>query len=137
RQVDARGSPDGRAEAEPLHVGDMQWPRAPLLGPAGGTGDDDVAERVRARIAEIGRIRCAAAADRIQHQQHRARHQAMRSLISGAGAGAVSAIRQAARSWAAARSKPAPSAAWIRASGAPGSTEVPIPARPSKPTAWS
>ena len=49
------------------------------LGAARGAGRRDVAEGVGALVAEGGGVGGAAAADRVHHQEDRARHQAIRA----------------------------------------------------------
>ncbi len=83
RQVDIRGGADRAAQPEPRQVRHPQRPAPAVLGAAGRAGLHDMPERVGARVAEGGGVRRAAAADRIHHQQERARHQAIRSMTSG------------------------------------------------------
>ena len=70
----------------------MERAGAALLGPALGAGLHDMAERIGAGIAEFRGIRRAAAAGRIHHHEERARHQAIRSWISGPVSGASGPI---------------------------------------------
>ena len=81
-EVDVAGEADGGAEAEAGEVRDRE---------AGGLRD--VAEGVGALVAEGGGVRGAAAADGVEDEEEGARHQAMRPRMSGASAGAVSAMR--------------------------------------------
>ena len=72
-------------------VGTLSGPER-RLGAALGAGQRDMAERVGALVAEGRGVGRPAAADRIHHHEEGARHQTTRSWISGASAGAVSAM---------------------------------------------
>jgi hypothetical protein len=74
RRPEARGKLDRPAQPQPVEDRHSQRPRAPDIRTPRGAGLGDVTQRVGALVAEIGRIRRAAAADRIEHDQEGAVH---------------------------------------------------------------
>ena len=74
RRAQARGKLNRRAQAQRIKVGQVQRPRAALIRPPFGAGQRDMAQRIGPGVAKIGRIGCAAAADRIHHDQKGPRH---------------------------------------------------------------
>ena len=76
RRIGIAGEYRGMAKSERHHVRHVQraTPQAITIAVSGRAGGGDMAERIRALVAEIGRIGCTADAEGVQNEDERARH---------------------------------------------------------------
>ena len=78
RRIGIAGECRGMAKSERHHVRHVERaaPQAVAIAVSGRAGGGDMAERIRALVAEIGRIGCTADAEGVQNEDERARHSA-------------------------------------------------------------
>ena len=98
RHLQPRGEGQRRAQTQSIEMRHMQRAAAALLGPAFGAKPGDMAQRVRAGIRaplveKRRRIRRAADADAVHHDQKRPAHPPILSRISAGSSGGSSAMR--------------------------------------------
>ena len=136
----------GRSKPQSIKMRQMQRTRAPVIGLPRRTSLRNMSERIGPAIGQISiekavRIRCAANADTVQHDQKGAAtgalHGATLPKMSGFCAGACAPIWIAARSAASARSASSTLRAWIVAKSASGNTRSPSRQQLDTPTAGS